>query len=100
MVQSTTPTFTLTFPPSVDFSTVDVWFTIEQGRVSITKTGEDLAIDHNVIGVFLSQEDTTKFEKNISARIQVNWVYPNGERACSNIVTVPVGENLLRKVLE
>ena len=33
------------------------------------------------------------------ARLQLNWVYNGGERACSNIVSIEVTKNLLNEVL-
>ena len=99
MVQATTPTFILTLPNDVDLSIAnDVWFTMRQGCTCIQKHGEELDIAANVVSVYLAQEETLKLTKG-NASIQLNWVYENGERACSEIKTIPVTENLLKEVI-
>ena len=99
MVQATTPTFILTLPNDVDLSIAnDVWFTMLQGCTCIQKHGEELDIAANVVSVYLAQEETLKLTKG-NASIQLNWVYANGERACSVIKTIPVTENLLKEVI-
>ena len=99
MVQATTPTFTLTLPNSVNLEEAQsVYFTFMQNGLTITKTGEDLTIDHNEVEVYFSQADTVQMTVG-QARLQLNWVYNGGERACSNIVTIEVTKNLLNEVL-
>ena len=99
MVQATTPTFILTLPNDVDLSiATDVYFTMRQGCTCIQKHGEDLDISTNVVSVYLAQEDTLRLTKG-NADLQLNWVYGNGERACSVIKTIPVTENLLKEVI-
>ena len=99
MVQATTPTFILTLPNDVDLSIAnDVWFTMRQGCTCIQKHGEELNIEANVVSVYLAQEETLKLTKG-NASIQLNWVYENGERACSEIKAIPVTENLLKEVI-
>lgn len=84
MTQATTPTFVLTLPGSVDLSFAEnVYFTLRQNSVSITKNTSDLEINHNVVSVFLSQIDTVKLTSG-TAQIQLNWTYPDKSRACSN----------------
>ena len=99
MVQATTPTFVLTLPNTVDLSLAEnVYFSLKQGANSIVKTGDALVIDGQTVSVYLSQEETLPFFGGI-ARLQLNWTYDNGSRACSKIVSVPVGDNLLKEVL-
>ena len=100
MVQATTPTFVLTLPNTVDLSLAqNVYFTIRQRSVVIEKTGDALTVDGNEVSVFLSQAETLQFSVG-QARIQLNWTYSNGERACSNIAHIAVTENLLKEVVE
>lgn len=100
MVQATTPTFVLTLPQTVDLSqAANVYFTVTQGANILTKTGADLTIDENVVSVFLSQEETLAFSVG-SIELQLNWTYQNGERACTNVKTVSVDKNLLKKVVQ
>lgn len=98
MVQATTPTFLLTLPIDLTDITKMV-FTITQGETKINKEGNDLGISGQVVSVYLTQEETMCFKKG-TARLQLNWLYPNGERGCSNIVTIEVTPNLLLEVLE
>lgn len=100
MVQATTPTFLLTLPSSVDLSLIHkMLFTIEQGSTEICKSSDDLDISGQVVSVYLSQEETLKFKKG-PAKLQLNWTYPDGKRACSNIVTIDVSPNLFAEVIE
>lgn len=100
MVQATTPTFVLTLPNDVDPSDfANIYFTLRQKNVLIEKTGTDLTIDGQTVSVYLSQAETLKLISG-SAQIQLNWTYPNSARACSNIVSVQVTENLLKEVVQ
>lgn len=100
MVQATTPTFVLTLPETVDLTLAqNVVFTIVQGSLKIVKTTSELTYTERVVSVYLTQEETLQFTKG-TARLQLNWTYSNGERACSNIVNVEVSPNLLTEVLE
>lgn len=100
MTQATTPTFILTLPNSVDLSQAEnVYFTLRQNNVSIQKSTNDLMIEGQTVSVFLSQLDTLQLTAG-TAQMQLNWTYENGSRACSNIVSVNVTENLLKAVVE
>ena len=99
MVQYTTPTFILTLPNTVDLSEAEsIYFSITQGKLEIVKTGESVVLDGHTVSVYLSQEETGRFA-NTKANVQLNWKYANGARACSNIVAVDVGTNLLKAVV-
>ena len=100
MTQATTPTFILTIPDSVDLTVIkNIYFTLKQGIYTIQKSGQDLQIEGNTISVYLNQDDTVKL-KTGDAKLQLNWTYEDGSRACSNIVQVPINENLIKEVLE
>lgn len=99
MVQATTPTFILTLPNTVDLTIVQsMYFTLEQKSRRLTKSGDDLQIDGQDVIVALSQAETLAFGLG-SARLQLNWTYDDGSRACSNIVEIEVDENLLKRVV-
>ena len=99
MVQATTPTFILTLPNTVDLSLAEsVWFSIKQNSTIVNKTGDSLVIEGQTVSVYLTQEETVQFY-NGTAKLQLNWTYPDGSRACSNIVSVPVGDNLIKDVI-
>lgn len=100
MTQATTPTFILTLPNTVDLSEVaNIYFSLRQNGVQIEKDGEDLTVDGQTVSVYLSQAETLQLISG-TAQIQLNWTYANGARACSNIVSVKVSENLLKEVVE
>lgn len=99
MVQSTTPTFILTLPDSVDLTLpAHIYFTLKQGNVYIEKDDSRLTVDGHNISVSLTQAEAARLDVG-RARIQLNLTYNNGARAASEIVSVDVTENLLRGVL-
>ena len=105
MTRYTTPTLSLTLPNTVDLtaaSNVYVTFANASGIVVYTKTGNDLVVTAHQVDVFLNQEETAQFQQG-TIRIQLNWTYQQGgvaKRACSEIATVNVGQNLLNEVVE
>ena len=97
MVQGTTPTFVMTFPQGTDFSEIsEMVFTLTQGRYIINK--KDCEVEGRTVSVFLRQLETLRLDVG-KAKIQLNWTYANGERACSVIKEIDVDENLLREVI-
>lgn len=99
MVQYTTPTFILTLPNTVDLSLVqNLYFTLTQGKTELQKAGDSLVVEGQTVSVYLSQDETKLFNSG-KASLQLNWTYANGARACSNIVSVDVGRNLLDEVV-
>lgn len=99
MTQATTPTFVLTLPGSVDLSLAEnVYFSLCQNAISIVKETNDLLISGNVVSVYLSQVDTVRLIPG-TAQIQLNWTYADKSRACSNIISVKIDENLLKDVV-
>ena len=100
MTRGTTPTFILTLPDSVDLEeAANVYATFRRGTAEITKTGDDLDIAENTVSVYMTQEETLSFRAGTKVEIQLNWTFDEGSRACSEIVTVNVGDNLLPEVL-
>ena len=100
MVQATTPTFILTLPNTVDLSlAANIYFSLKQGKVEIQKENDALVVDGQTVSVYLTQAETLQLSAG-SAQLQLNWTYANGSRACSNIVSVNVTENLLKEVVE
>lgn len=104
MIVGTTPTFTIkvTDDETLDFEQAEnIYFTIRQGSVKFTKTGEDIGIiDEHTLEVTFSQEETLAFRYNLEAEIQLNWTYSNGARAATRVKTIQLSKNLIREVLE
>lgn len=104
LIIGTTPTFTLTIPNKGNLNLNDaekIYFTIRQGSLVITKTGENVnIIDEHTVQVSFTQQETLQFRYNAPAKIQLNWIYINGARAASKIRTIQLSENLIHEVLE
>lgn len=103
MYKGTTPTFTLTFPTTVDLdnaSEVYVTFSASNQKQILSKTGEDLVVSDNVIEVYLTQQETLAMPSQ--CLLQVNWTYMDGaivKRACSDIVRIYNKSNLINEVI-
>ena len=103
MYQGTTPTFTLTFPDTVDLTDateVVVTFSTNK-KVLYNKSGDALTVQPQTIEVFLTQEETLAIPAG-AILIEVNWTYQEGgvsKRACSTIERVEVNRNLLQEVI-
>ena len=97
----TTPTFTLTFEDeNLDLTdAVNVYVSFLSDGCLLTKSGEDLTVREKEIDVRLSQEETGRMKTGY-IEIQANWTTPGGNRAASEVVTYPIGRQLLRRVIE
>lgn len=105
MIRYTTPILPLEVE-GVDLSTnEDVYVTLEQGSVELTKSGSDLTIEYDsqteisTITFTLTQEESAAFNISKSVAIQVNFINASGVRDATNIATIPVMRNLLDKVV-
>lgn len=96
VARGTTPTFIFDFTgQDVDFTEASgVYVTFAAKGKTITKSGDDLTVLQKQISVTLSQRDTLQLDTS-SMEAQVNWTYPGGRRACSDVKAVPIGRNLL-----
>lgn len=107
MINYTTPTITLTVE-GVDISGQDIYVTLEQGKIELTKSGEDLTVTTDthdqvtdtVIVFVLTQEESAAFRFNSAVSVQVNWISSQGVRAATEIKTVGVMRNLLDRVVQ
>lgn len=107
MIRGTTPTFTLNMlDETLDLrQAVNVYATFRQRETLLTKTDLDITVTQeseylrNTVLVYLTQEESLKFNAG-SIEVQLNWTYADGSRACSNIVTIAVSNNLEGRVLE
>lgn len=101
MIRGTTPTFKLTLnDETVDLTqALNVYATFKQLNTLITKSGVDIEVTANEVDVYLSQAETLQFSEGY-IDVQLNWTYTDGRRACSNIIKVAIGRNLINEVLE
>ena len=83
----------------------DVHLTIEQGHISITKTGVDVVIgsDGHTATSYLTQEESLSLRCS-KAKIQLNWMYPDESgvlrRGGTKSKEIEIDEHLFRKVIE
>lgn len=100
VVRCTTPTFTLTFPETVDLTEADnVYVTFTSGSNILTKTGNALDVSAHEVSVYLTQAETFSFDTGV-VEIQVNWTVNNGNRIASEIKKYSITKQLLNEVLE
>lgn len=101
VARGTTPTFTLTFTEEeLDLTqATNVYVTFEQGKKSLTKTGDDLVVSAKQIEVYLDQSETLQFGMGL-VKIQANWTMTGGRRASSNVVGYHLTEQLLEEVVQ
>lgn len=106
MINYTTPTLYLTVE-DVDITSNEVYVSLEQGKIELTKSGSDLTMTaeteqgqtNTYIEVLLTQEETAAFNWGRPCEVQVNWITASDVRAATYIVTIPVLRNLLDKVV-
>lgn len=111
MIRGTTPTLTLKIKDDdVDLSIANaVYVTLKQKlatptdrNIIITKTGNDVIIEENIVTCLLTQEETLKFDMKSPVKVQINWTYIVNEkvfRASTQVKEINMGEQLLEKVL-
>lgn len=109
MIRGTTPTFTLTLlDDNVDLTEAsNVYASFKQAPKNncfresseeVRKFGQDIVVRKNEVDVYFNQTDSLGFKEG-RLYIQLNWTYSDGSRACSNIISVPVGPNLAEEEL-
>lgn len=97
--QFTTPTFTLTFEDeNLDLTeATNVYVSFRSKGYTLTKDTADLTIRAKEIDVFLTQNETSRFQNSIE--IQANWTTPGGHRAASEVANYPISKQLLQRVV-
>lgn len=77
----------------------ELHLTFRQGTVEIDLTGNDLTVlgAHDLIA-FLRQEQTAMLSADSAVSVQINAIV-GGIRKASDVATVPVGSNLLRRLI-
>lgn len=100
MINYTTPSITLEVE-DVDLTAQDVYVTIVQGSIELTKSGQALTISYDsetevsTIVFTLSQAESAQFAFSRSAQLQVNFINASGVRDATNIAQIDVLKNLL-----
>lgn len=103
MIRYTTPSISLKLK-DVDLTGNNVYVTLEQMNLKLTKTGIDLVIEQDEedtdISFSLTQEESAMFNFDKACSIQVNYINSAGVRGASEIKGIPVMRNLLDEVIE
>lgn len=101
IIRGTTPTFIFTFPQDFDPTEASsVLLTISAGSTPIVeKTEADLVIDTTSVSVYLSQAETLAMPYS-AVSAQINFLYGDGSRVATEIMTIPWGSNLHNEVME
>ena len=82
----------------------NVYVTLKQGGTVITISDAALEIDGYRVTAYMTQENSLKLKDKAAVQVQVNWLYIDQEnnttsRCATELATIPVGEQLLRRVL-
>lgn len=109
MRQGTTPIVTLDVPQ--DFTSTNVYVTIDQNGTQITKSSRDSAdieitkhykddgtFDYSSVAMYLSQAETLGLEIG-KARTQIRWVDVLGVAYATDIGTIDIEESLYEEVI-
>ena len=105
MIRYTTPILPLEVEGIDLTENEDVYVTLKQNDVELTKRGSDLTVQYNgesdisTITFSLTQEETAAFNLNKAVDVQVNFINASGVRDATNIAIIPVLRNLLDKVI-
>lgn len=106
MIIGTTPTFTLRLKKicDVDLTQVNnIYVTLKQGTILLTKTGNDLQIvDSKAIRFSLTQAESLNFALDKVVELQINWTYIANntvKRAASKVMTINLDKQLLKQEL-
>lgn len=106
MINYTTPSITLEVEGADLTGNQDVYVTIVQGSIELTKKGTDLTVTYDStteissIVFTLTQEESAQFAFSRSAQLQVNFINASGVRDATNIAQIDVLKNLLDEVIE
>lgn len=98
MYKGVTPTLIFQFSEDAELDRareIIVSFTNNKGRTILDLT--DVTVEDNSITVELTQEQTLKMPDY--ARVQINWTFIGGKRACSVIKQISFRDNLYPEVI-
>lgn len=103
MQQYTTPTIRLAMSTDITFAD-EVFVTFgTRGKKFMTKTGDEITVTAEYVDVFLTQEESAMFPKEV--QVEVNFTFFDDvanvmKRGYSDKPTIFVDKNLLDEVIE
>lgn len=99
MIEWTTPTHRHVVR-GIDLSAYDVYVSYRQGRTELSIAADSVEYDagegDTTVTVSLTQKQTGQFRAG-TAKVQINWVTPDGKRDAVLVKSVEVDENLMQK---
>ena len=96
MIRYTTPTISIQVE-DVSLSEFDsIYVSIAQSGTTIEIV--DPPIDGDTINVFLTQSQTAQFDRHFPCQVQINAL-KDGKRYASEMMTLNVDDNLLKRVI-
>lgn len=97
MIEWTTPTHRHVVR-GIDLSAYDVYVSYKQGRTELSIAADSVEYDgtDTTVTVSLTQRQTGQFKAG-TAKVQINWVTPDGKRDAVLVKSVEVDENLMQK---
>ena len=104
MIRGTTPVDTITIrnPGDLDLTEMlEVYVTIRQDGVPLTKTGADITVEKAAVSYCLTQQESLQFREG-EAEAQINWTYMAGQekrRGATKWLKVRIDRQLLDRVL-
>lgn len=104
MIRGTTPDIKIVIrnPGELDLAQAEeVYVTIRQGGKSVTKTGEEVAVETAAAAIWLTQDESLQFREG-DAEAQINWIYQgtNGrKRAATKWTAISIDRQLLERVV-
>lgn len=98
MRRGTTPTIKLKLT-GINLETLkEVYVTFQQGKFELTKTGDEVIIDTEVIKVVLTEEETLQFKANPAA-VQIRAVTQDDSVIASTIKNINIGDVLYEEII-
>lgn len=104
MIRGTTPTDTITIknPGDLDLrNALEVFVTIRQGQVTLTKTGENIEVEKASVSYCLTQTESLRLQEG-KAEAQINWTYMDDvgkKRGATKWLPVNIDRQLLERVI-
>lgn len=104
MINYTTPSIPL-LVKGIDLTDgYDVYVTLEQENIELTKSGQDISMvkktNDTEVTIVLTQEESAMFRWNASVTVMVNFIDSDGVRDAAGPASISVMRNLLDKVIK
>ena len=100
--RGTTPTIVCSLPSGIDISGAEhIYLSLTQiySGHQIIKSDDEITVSGNDYGAFFSQEETLSFVADEPVEVQINWVFSDGKRGCTDKPTIAFDENNIPYVL-